>query len=34
VLVKTEMTQYGGKSMPGVRLYPVDPNDMNDDIPY
>jgi hypothetical protein len=34
VLVKTEMTQYGGKSMPGLRLYPVDPNDMNDDIPY
>ena len=34
VLVKKEMTSYAGKPTPGVRIYPVDPNDMNDDIPY
>jgi len=35
VLVKTEMTSYAGKPTPGVRLYPVDPNDMQgDDITF
>ena len=35
VLVKTEMTSYGGKPVKGVRMYPVDPDDMKgDDVPY
>ena len=35
VLVKAEMTSFGGKPVKGVRMYPVDPNDMQgDDIPY
>ena len=34
VLVKTEMTSYAGKPTPGVRIHPVDPNDMNDDITF
>jgi hypothetical protein len=31
VLVKTEMTSFQGKPTKGVRLYPVDPNDMKGD---
>jgi hypothetical protein len=35
VLVKTEMTSYAGKPTKGVRMYPVDPDDMKgDQIPY
>jgi hypothetical protein len=31
VLLKVEMTQYGGKPVKGLRLYAVDPNDMQGD---
>jgi hypothetical protein len=31
VLVRPEMTSFGGKPVRGLRLYPIDPNDMKDD---
>jgi hypothetical protein len=35
VIVKCEMTSYAGKPVKGLRMYPVDPNDMgSDEIPY
>jgi hypothetical protein len=35
VLVKVEMTSYAGKPVKGVRMYPVDLDDMKgDDVPY
>jgi len=35
VLVKVEMTSYAGKPVKGIRIYPVDLDDMkDDDIPY
>ena len=35
VLVKVEMTSYAGKPTKGIRMYPVDPDDMKgDNITY
>jgi hypothetical protein len=31
VLVKSEMTSFGGRPVRGLRIYPVDPNDMQGD---
>ena len=32
VLVRPEMTSFGGKPVRGLRLYPIDPNDMKNDV--
>jgi hypothetical protein len=35
VLVRPEMTSFGGKPVRGLRLYPIDKNDMQGDgVPY
>jgi hypothetical protein len=34
VRVQVELTSYAGKPTKGLRLYPVDPNDMNDSINF